>query len=262
MKVEIIKGRGFSQDNLAGDIADNNVIVNQKFVHDFGFDDPIGKTVYVNDTLPLQIIGVSKDVYLYGVWAPVEPLIYRAAPEEEYERIVVRSSAQNLTEVNDFLKAEWAELVPNYPYEGQYQEELLEESKQVNKNIKIMFVFLAICALLLSALGLYTLVSLSVLNRTKEVGIRKVHGASIQRIMLIITKPFTLLIIIASALGCVGGYFLSDMLMSSVFAKHMSPNVISYALPVVIILTTSIVTIIWRVYSAASQNPATSLRYE
>lgn len=262
MKVKILEGRGFNQENLAGDVADNNVVVNEKFVYDFGFNDPIGKTIYVNDTLPLHIIGVSNDVYLYGAWAPIEPLIYRAAPEEDYNRIVLRASEGNLDEVNEYLKSEWSQLVPNYPYEGQFQENLLEESKQVNKNIKIMFVFLAICALLLSAIGLYTLVSLSVLNRTKEVGIRKVHGASVGTIMGIITRPFILLILIASILGCVGGHFMSEMLMSSVFANYMSPNVLSFALPVLIILLTSMVTIVWRVHDAAQQNPTQSLRYE
>ena len=262
MKVNILEGRGFNKENLAGDIADNNIVVNEKFVKDFGFDHPIGKTVYVNDTLALQIIGVSKDVYLYGSWAPMEPLIYRAAPEEDYGRIVIRSSDQNLSEVNEFLKKEWSELVPNYPYEGEFQEELLEESKEVNKNIKIMFIFLAICALLLSALGLYTLVSLSVINRTKEVGIRKVHGASISKIMMIITRPFSLIIILASIIGCVAGHYMSEMLMSSVFSVHMNPNALSFAIPLVIIILTSIITIVWRVYSAALQNPAQSLRYK
>lgn len=262
MGVKILNGRDFNQENLAGDIADNNIIVNEKFVNDFGFKDPIGKTVYVNDTLPLNIIGVSGDVYLYGAWAPVEPLIYRAAPEEEYGLIVIRTSEGNLSLVNETLKNDWSELVPNYPYEGRYQEELLEESKQINKNIKIMFAFLAVCALFLSVIGLYTLVSLSVLNRTKEVGIRKVHGASVKKIMLIITKPFTLLIIIASTLGSVAGYFASEALMNSVFANNMQPNVTSFAVPLIIIFLASIITIIWRVYMAATKNPADSLRYE
>lgn len=262
MKVGIKNGRGFNQEKLAGDIADNNIVVNEKFVKDFGFDDPIGKVVYVNDTLPLQIIGVSSDVYLYGVWAPVQPLIYRVAAEEDYGIIVIRTLERDLAEINEILKTEWAELVPNYPYEGRYQEELLEESKQVNKNIKIMFVFLAVCALLLSAIGLYTLVSLSVLNRTKEVGIRKVHGASVKTIMYIITKPFVILIVIASILGAAGGYYMSEILMSSVFAKHMNPNIVSFGVPIAIILFTSFATILWRVYNAAMQNPTKSLRYE
>ncbi len=262
MIVNITDGRGFDLKNQGGDISENNVVVNEKFVKDFGLDDPIGKTIYVNDTLALHIIGVSNDVYLYGLWAPINPLIYRLAPEKDYGRIVIRTSKENLHEVNEFLRAEWAELVPNYPYEGEFQEELLAESKQVNKNIKIMFVFLAICALFLSAIGLYTLVSLSVLNRTKEMGVRKVHGASVKKIMIIITKPFTFLIIISSVFGCAGGYYMSKMLMDSVWAKHMDPNMMSFALPVLVIFTISLITIIWRVYKAALQNPANSLRYE
>lgn len=262
MKVKIKDGRGFSLENQSGDFAENNVVVNEKFVADFGFDNPIGKTIYMNDTLAMQIAGVSNDVYLYGAWAPVYPLIYRLAQEEDFGRILIRTSPQSLKEVNDMLRAEWAELVPNYPYEGQYQEELLEEAKDINNNIKVIFAFLAVCALFLSVIGLYTLVSLSVLNRTKEVGIRKVHGASVKRIMIIVSKPFSLLITISTILGLVAGYYMSIMLMGSIFAVHMTPNTISFAIPVLVILITSVITIIWRVYKAAEQNPAKSLRYE
>ncbi|NOQ27392.1 MAG: FtsX-like permease family protein [Bacteroidales bacterium] len=262
MKVKITDGRGFNLENQSGDFAENNVIVNEKFVADFGFENPIGKTIYMNDTLAMQIVGVSNNVYLYGAWAPVDPLIYRLAQEEDFGRILIRTSPQSLKEVNDMLRAEWAELVPNYPYEGQFQEELLEEAKEINNNIRVIFVFLAICALFLSVIGLYTLVSLSVLNRTKEVGIRKVHGASVKRIMLIVSKPFSLLIIISTLLGLVAGYYMAIMLMGSIFSVHMTPNTISFAIPVLVIVITSVITIIWRVYKAAEQNPAKSLRYE
>jgi len=262
MGVTISNGRGFSLQNQGTDVADNNILVNEKFVSDFEFKDPIGETVLMNDTLPLRIVGVTNNIYLYGTWSEIEPLIFRLAPEEEYRNIVIKASQDNLHEVNENLKVEWAELVPNYPYEGRYQEELLEEAKQVNKNIKVMFIFLAICALFLSAIGLYTLVSLSVINRTKEIGIRKVMGSSVQKIMFIITKPFTILIIVFSILGCAGGYYLSDMLMDSIWGKYMSANTISFLIPLILIFVTSISTIVWRVYKAAMKNPANSLRYE
>ena len=102
----------------------------------------------------------------------------------------------------------------------------------------------------------------AVVERTKEVGIRKVHGASVNRIMLIVTKPFSLLIIISTILGSVAGYYMAMMLMKSIFAIHMNPNTISFAIPILVIALTSIITIVWRVYKAAQQNPANSLRYE
>ena len=80
--------------------------------------------------------------------------------------------------------------------------------------------------------------------------------------MLIISKPFSLLIVISTILGCVGGYYLAIMLMGSIFTVHMTPNVISFLIPVAVIIITTIVTIVWRVYKAAQQNPAQSLRYE
>ncbi|HRW62906.1 MAG TPA: FtsX-like permease family protein [Bacteroidales bacterium] len=255
-------GRLFNIENQASDVAENSIVVNEKFMHDFGFEEPVGKTVYVDDTTALHIIGVVNDVYLYGTWSDIDPLIYRLAPETDYRTFAIRASKENMNDVNEYLRTQWAELIPNYPYEGQYQVELMNEAKVVNKNIKVMFVFLAICALFLSALGLYTLVSLNVLNRTKEIGVRKVNGASVAKIMLIITRPFAILILITSVLGCVAGKYATYAIMESVWDVFTKSNLLSYLLPVLIILVTAAVTIIWKVYKAASVNPTVSLRYE
>ncbi|MFO7827558.1 MAG: FtsX-like permease family protein [Bacteroidales bacterium] len=262
MGVDITNGREFNIDNMAGDIADNNVIVNQKFVNDFGLKDPVGKTIYENDTLTYHIIGVANNVFLYGVWEEVMPLIYRLSPEEDYRTFAIKAKQENLPEINESLKSAWAELIPNYPYEGRFQEQLLDEAKQINQNIKTMFIFLAVCALFLSAIGLYTLVSLSVLNRTKEVGIRKVMGASVEKIMIIITKPFIIIIAIAAILGSLGGYYISVMLMDSIWDTYSEANIYSFLIPVSMVFVISMATVIWRVYKSAMQNPTQSLRYE
>ena len=262
MGVKILQGRDFGAENQASDIDGRSVIVNEKFVRDFGLVDPVGKTVYMNDTLSLQIIGVANDIYLYGFWAPVEPLIFMLSKEEEYGQIAVWASKENLKEVNEFLKTEWAEIIPSYPYRGRFQVELLNEAKEINKNIKIMFIFLAICALLSSAIGLYTLVSLSILNRTKEIGIRKVLGAGIGNISHIISKPFIIILGIAAIIGCGFGYYTSDMLMASIWKVYMSATIYSYVIPVIILILAAALTISWRIYKAAIQNPVTSLRYE
>ncbi|OFX20635.1 MAG: hypothetical protein A2041_07700 [Bacteroidetes bacterium GWA2_31_9b] len=262
MGLKMIQGRDFWLQNQAADIEQKSIIVNEKFVADFGFNDPIGKTVYMNDTMAMQIVGVANDVYLYGFWEKINPLIFLLAKEEDYRQIAIRASTENLSAVNESLKADWAEIIPNYPYEGKFQVDLLKEAKQVNKNIKIMFVFLAICALILSVIGLYTLVSLSILNRTKEVGIRKVMGASVNNITQIISRPFVIILIISAFLGCLGGYYSSIMLMDSIWDKFMTANIFSFLIPLIILFVTSIITISWRIYKAAKQNPVNALRYE
>ncbi|OFX88100.1 MAG: hypothetical protein A2W99_10870 [Bacteroidetes bacterium GWF2_33_16] len=262
MGVKVLQGRNFGLENQSADIEGQSVIVNEKFVNDFGLEEPVGKTVYMNDTLALQIIGVSKDIYLYGFWAPVEPLIFRLDPEDEYRQIAVRASKENLNDINEYLKKEWAAIIPNYPYNGRFQVELLNEAKQINKNIKIMFVFLAICALLSSVIGLYTLVSLSILNRTKEIGIRKVMGAGIGNISQNISKPFIIILGIAALIGCGLGYYSSDMLMASIWKEYVSANAYSFIIPIIILFISALLTISWRIYKAAIQNPVNSLRYE
>lgn len=262
MGVKILDGRGFGFENQSADITNNSVIVNEKLVKDFGFTDPVGKTIYMNDTLPMEIVGVTNDIYFYGFWAPVNPLIFRLDPDSNYSQIAVRASKENLNEVSEYLKGEWAEIIPNYPYNGQHQVELLNEAKQINKNIKIMFVFLALCALLSSAIGLYTLVSLSILNRTKEIGIRKVLGADVTNISKNISKPFVIILAIAAVLGSALGYYTSDMLMGSIWSKYMSANAYSFVIPIIILLISAAMTISWRIYKASIQNPVNSLRYE
>ena len=114
----------------------------------------------------------------------------------------------------------------------------------------------------LSMIGLYTLVSLSILNRTKEIGIRKVMGSPLARIWLVLSRSFLLNLAISSVLGCVGGYYLSLMMLDSIWDYWLDFNAWIYIYAVLIILVATAVTITGKVYQAALQNPVDCLRYE
>ncbi len=143
-----------------------------------------------------------------------------------------------------------------------YQEDTLEEEKAINRSIKQLYIFLAIVATILSMIGLYTLISLSILNRTKEIGIRKVMGSPIPRIWLVLSKGFLINLAISSVLGCVGGYYLSLMMLDSIWDYWLDFNAWIYVYSVLIILMATILTITGKVYQAALQNPVSCLRYE
>ena len=125
-----------------------------------------------------------------------------------------------------------------------------------------MYIFLAIVATLLSMTGLYTLVSLSILNRTKEVGIRKVMGAPIPNIFIVLSKGFLINLAISALLGCIGGYYLSEMLLDSIWDQYLdfTPAIYIYSVIIILIATTS--TIAGKIYQASLKNPVTCLRYE
>ena len=110
--------------------------------------------------------------------------------------------------------------------------------------------------------GLYTLVSLSILNRTKEVGVRKVMGAPVANIFLVLSKGFLINLAISSVLGCVGGYYLSLMLLDSIWDQFLDFTPAIYVYSLLIILFASAATIAGKIYLAAMQNPVNGLRYE
>lgn len=261
MGISLLEGRTFTREFESTD-NQHSIIVNEKFLSEFGIEDPLGKRIMMEDTVDLYIIGVMGDFYPYGFWNEIEPTVLRRDSEYRLRYLTIKSETENLQEVNDYLEEKWMELIPSHPYGGFFQDSLMEEAKQINKNIKDIYVFLAIIALFLSAVGLYTLVSLSVIRRTKEVGVRKVMGAAIPRIIGILSKSYLIMIGAACVIGLVSGYYSGMAIMKSIWDVHTDANIITFALPVVLILLIAAVSIGWKVYSAASRNPTESLRYE
>jgi len=261
MGLTVLDGRIFSRDRAEADRA-KSVVINQMMVDAFGWENPIGKQVYRDDTIQYTVIGVVKDFFLNGMWVKIEPTLMKLPPEDVFYSMAIRAEAGNLPEVLEYLRETWKNLYPNYPFTGRYQEDTLEEEKNINRSIKQLYIFLAIVATLLSMTGLYTLVSLSILNRTKEVGIRKVMGAPVSNIFLVLSKGFLINLAISSVFGCVGGYFLSEMLLDSIWEQYLDFTPAIYIYSVLIIFVVTSITIAGKIYHAAQRNPVTCLRYE
>ncbi|MFC2113030.1 FtsX-like permease family protein [Bacteroidota bacterium] len=261
MGLTLLDGRTFSREYEKTDNK-NSIIVNQKFLFEFGIDEPLGKRVMMADTLPYYIVGVMADFYPYGFWAEIEPTALMRDSEQRMQFLTIKTATENLQEVNTYLEETWKELIPTHPYGGFFQDSLMEEAKQINKNIKAIYIFLAIIALFLAAVGLYTLVSLNVIRKTKEVGVRKVMGASIPRIVLILSKSYMIMIAIASVIGLVAGHYSGLAIMQSIWKVHTEATILTFALPVILIVLVAGLSIGWKVYVAASRNPTESLRYE
>jgi len=261
MGLSLMEGRTFTREYSQTD-NQRSLIVNQKFVSEFGMEEPLGKRVVMEDTLALYIVGVMADFFPYGVWREVEPMAFILDNSRRLNYLSVKTEMENLQEVNTWMEEKWKELIPTHPYGGFFQDSLMEEGRQINKNIKNMYIFLAFIALFLSAIGLYTLVSLSVIRRTKEVGVRKVMGSSIGKIITILSRPYVIIITIASVFGLAAGYYSSMGMMQSIWEVHSDANFFTFAIPVLLIVVIAFVSIGWKVYYAASRNPTESLRYE
>jgi putative ABC transport system permease protein len=138
----------------------------------------------------------------------------------------------------------------------------MQEEKDINGSITKVNLFLAVTATLLSLMGMYNLVSLDVIRRTKEVGIRKIQGAPVPVIMFLLSKKFLVVLIVASLLGSVGGYYMSLMLLDSIWDYFIEIRTGIMLLAVMIMISATILTIMIKVGRAAMRNPVDSLRYE
>jgi ABC-type antimicrobial peptide transport system permease subunit len=231
-------------------------------VEEFEMEKAVGERIMMADTITMYIVGVVEDIYLFGFWSKKDPMMFRRGVDDRMRTLVVSGEQENLGEINDYLRETWKEIVPNLEYEGFFQDDLLDEARDINKNIKNINVFLAFIAIILSAIGLYTLVSLSIIRRTKEIGIRKVNGAPIFRISAIISKEYMIILAIACVLGSVSGWWVSIMLMESIWDTFTDIRPFVFVFSNALILIVAVAAIGWKVYQAARRNPAESLRYE
>jgi ABC-type antimicrobial peptide transport system permease subunit len=262
MGLRLASGRLFDETRADADRSNNSIIVTRKLVKDFGWESAIGKTITLYDTTKLNIIGVVDDFYKSGVWQAIEPAMFRLAPSNRFGLLAVRVSKEDIPGVLDFLLAKWKSLSINTIFTGRPQDQLMEEGRIINNSIMKVNIFLAVIATILSLIGMYNLVSLDIIKRTKEVGIRKIQGAPVPLLMFLVSRKFLIILCISSVIGCIGGYYMSVMLLDSIWDYFVEITAGIMISAVLIIIVATIGTIITKVLRAAMRNPVDSLRYE
>lgn len=261
MDMKLIGGRSFTK-NSETDIMES-VLVTEEFVKQFGWtDDPVGKRVVWMDTVQLYVIGVVKNIYARALWQPIEPLMIRYVPPSKYQQVIVSTAPENIKAVNDFMEKKWEEVFPNSVYNGQMIDEEMAETMEINANVVTMFSFLGFFAILLSATGLYTLVSLNIIKKMKEIGVRKVLGASAANIARVINMEFIIILSIAGIFGGVLGYYGTDVIMDSIWEYYKKVDVISFSVSIAIMFVIAGLAVSFKTISTTSLNPVNTLRDE
>jgi len=262
MGLRLVEGRLFDKSREEADRTNKSIVINQKMVKDFGWKEPVGMTVTLYDTTRLTVIGVVKDFYVNGLWQKINPTLLRLASNDQYGVLAVRAEPKDLPSVLDYLSSKWKSQATNFIFGGMYQEDTMQDEKAINNSILKVNLFLAIVATLLSLIGMYNLVSLDIIRRTKEMGIRKIQGAPVPLIMYLVSKKFLVILVIASLLGCAGGYYMSNMLMDSIWDYFVQIKAGILILAAAIMFVATILTIVFKILKAALRNPVDSLRYE
>lgn len=261
VNVRLLAGTSFQKDKVS-DIKES-IIVNEEFVRAFNLgDEPIGKRILLNDSLPVYITGVVKDVYLQALFQPLSPIAFRYVPETQYKYLVASTDPAYLVALNTQLKKAWHKLFPTQLYPGRLMEYNMVMALEHFDSVVILYTFLGLVAIIMSVSGLYSLVSLNLQKRTKELGLRKLLGASLGHIVVQSGKLFLIIMLISFLIGSVFGMVMVNALMDSVWEYYEAVDGTVISLAAVTLLSIALATIGYKIKSVATANPIEALRYE
>lgn len=261
MDMTLVAGRDFIKDSETD--RKESVLVTEELVKQFGWtDNPIGKRLVWMDTVQLFVVGVVKNIYARALWQPIQPLMIRYASTAQYQQVVIKTDPKKLTAVNEFMEKKYKEVFPNTVYNGQMIDQELQETNDINRNIVTMFGFLGFFAALMTGIGMFSLVSLNIVKKMKEIGVRKVLGASLFNIAGVINIEFVINLGVASIIGGGLGYLMADFLMDSIWEYYLKMGVITLFVSIVAMVVMALASVGYKTISTASLNPTKTLRDE
>ncbi len=258
--IELVAGRDFS--NKFQTDATEAVILNEEAIRQLGWTDPdeaIGKSFELVGSKRGRIIGVVKDFNFASLHRKIEPLVLHEWPWLNY--ILVRVAATHLPNILDDLENTWRKFDPNHPFTYTFLDDKFDQFYQSEKQLGQISGFFSLLAISIACLGLLGLVAFDVEQRTKEIGIRKVLGASITNIVKLFTIGFVKLVFLANLIAWPIAYLvLEDWLQN--FAYRIDIGLSTFLLSGTLVLVIALLTISYQSIKAALMNPIKTLRYE
>ncbi|HEV8505558.1 MAG TPA: ABC transporter permease [Chitinophagaceae bacterium] len=257
--IKFVAGRPFYQSDTVKEF-----VVNETLLRKLGIRDPqeaIGKEINFWDGNKVgNIVGVIRDFNSYSLRQPMAPVVL-STWKEVYQTINIKIKPGSEKSVLRFVDKLWNQTFPDYFYQYQFLDETIASFYKQENQLSILYKIFAAIAILISCLGLYGLVSFMAVQRTKEVGIRKVLGASVRHIVYLMSKEFTLLIVLAFIISApVGYYIMHKWLQNYTYRIPLSASIFLLAIAGSILIAW--ITAGQRAIKSALANPVRSLRTE
>jgi putative ABC transport system permease protein len=256
MGIEVVEGRNF----IRGAASDQTAyLVNETFVKQFNYPDPIGVRVKRDGDRP--IIGVVKDFNFSTLHEPVKPLILTNEPWLGFTYLLVRINPANREHVAKQLETLWREMLPGEPFISRFADEYLKSAYATEKRFGEIFTWFTVLGLFVACLGLFGLSSYAVQQRKKEIGIRKLLGASRGTLVKMITGSFTWLVLLANLLALLPG-ILTLRIFLGYYSYAITPGYWMFAITALVSFFLAWITVAWQSLRAAGTNPAEVIKYE
>lgn len=262
--LEFIEGRGFSP-NFQGDTLDA-VIINETAAKTIGLEPPyVGKEVIWNffsgDSLGYRrIVGVAKDFHFTSMRESIKPYAF-VLYDEATTNFCLKMKSDNYSLAINEIKTIWDDMVPGRPLEYFFADEQFDKLHKADQNFQKIFSYFTILAIIIACLGLFALVTFATERRVKEIGIRKVLGASLSQIVLLLSRDFLYLLLLALVLAIPVAWWAMEQWLEN-FAYRITINVWFFAVTAIIALAIAFLPIVYQSIRAALENPVKALRNE
>ncbi len=267
MNIEMAAGRDYAREFITDDSL--AVVVNESMVEAMGWGSPeeaIDRKYYFRNELRGKVVGVVKDYNFVSKHHPIGPLVLDldtrpGAFNLFIKYLAVKVDNRNLKQALADLEKAWRTTLPDRPFDSFFLEDRLDDSYKSEQKLSKITIIFSILAILVACLGLFGLATFSVERRTKEIGLRKVLGIKTSQIMVLLSKEFFYLIVIAFVVSIPASYLLLERWLDG-FAYRVSLQVWPFVLAGVIAIAVSMLTIFYHAMKASFINPVKTLKHE
>ena len=262
MGIKMKAGRPFSKAysmDIPHDTA-GTFLINEQLEKLMGTDDAVGKQLKFGTTRGL-IVGVMKDFNYASLQSKIEPLAVWIWPDKYLNFIYFRIKPGNLHETISGLEKTWQKIMPQYPFEYQFLDQEIDKMYKVEERTGTLLKYFSVLAILIACIGLFGLATHTVEQRRRELGLRKVLGASGRSIFRLISREFIQLLLIASFISVPLSIFMLQRYLSN-FVFHIHLTIGTFVLALFLAIVVTGLAISYQVVTAIRTNPAKSLKYE
>jgi len=263
MGIEIVDGRNFSKDFTSD--TDHAVLVNETAIDQFNWENPIGKKIEVitgdDNRIFLNVVGVVKDFHFESLHKKIEPIIITNTSYYDFNVLCIKIAPNNIKQATKLIEEKWSEIAPNSPFDYFFLDDSFDYQYREDERLSKIFSYFTFLAIFIACLGLFGLVSYTAEHRKKEVGIRKVLGASVVKVVLLLSKEFIKWIILANLIAWPIAYlFMNKWLQNFAYQTNLGLDI--FILSGIAALMITLITVGYQSVKSALANPVKSLKYE